>query len=157
MATSEWVFRPATGCDQEEVEAIIDTAVERKIEEQIAQHRLQPGSLPPDAGNLAGLVEGLLAHCRGDGLPYTFRGIERMKKKGSKLPPYDLLVRERREPDGREIKTGVMFVTNIGHSATAGLRRLLEDESRPIIASSSPTRSAGHSRSVRRVPSIITT
>jgi hypothetical protein len=115
----------------EEIEAAIDTAVGRKIEEQVSQHRLQPGSLPPDAGNLAGLVEGLLAHCRGDGLPYTFQGIERMKKVGGKLPPYDLLVRERREPDGREVKTGVMFITNIGLSATSGLRRLLEDDQPP--------------------------
>ncbi len=115
----------------EQIQAAIDRAVDRKIEEQVAQHRLQPGSLPPDAGNLAGLVEGLLAHCRGDSLPYTFQGIERMKKVGGKLPPYDLLVRERREPDGRELKTGVMFVTNVGLSATSGLRRLLEDDHPP--------------------------
>ena len=55
--------------------------------EQVAQRRLQPGSLPPDAGNLAGLVETLLGQCQGDGLPYTFRRVERMKKKGGKLPP----------------------------------------------------------------------
>jgi hypothetical protein len=111
-----------------QVEDLIDAAVARKIEEQIAQHRLQPGSLPPDAGNLAGLVESLLGQCVGDGLPYTFRGVERPRKKG-RLPPYDLLVRERRDPDGREVKTGVSFVTNVGLSATASLRRLLEDDS----------------------------
>jgi hypothetical protein len=42
-----------------------------------------------------------------------------------------LLVRERREPDGREVTTGVLFVTNVGLSATAALRRLLEDEKPP--------------------------
>ncbi len=112
-----------------DIEAAIDAAVARKIEEQIAQHRLHPGSLPPDAGNLAGLVESLLAHCADDGLPYTFRGIERSGKTRGKLPPYDLLVHERRDPDGREVRTGVSFITNVGLSATAALRRLLEDDS----------------------------
>ena len=103
------------------IEKAVDEMVDRKIEEQIAQRRLEPGSLPPDAGNLAGLVESLLGQCRGEGLPYTFRGVERMKKKGPKLPPCDLLVRERRESDGREVTTGVLFVTNVGNSATAAL------------------------------------
>jgi hypothetical protein len=119
---------PPGGGTAIDIEVLIDAAVDRKIEEQIAQHRLQPGSLPPDAGNLAGLVESLLGQCSGDGLPYTFRGVERPKKKAGKLPPYDLLVRERRDPDGRDVKTGVSFVTNVGLSATASLRRLLEDD-----------------------------
>ena len=116
---------------REELEKVIDEAVDGKMKEQVAQHRLQAGSLPPDAGNLAGLVETLLGQCKGDGLPYTFRGVERMKKKGGRLPPYDLLVRERREPDGHEVTTGVLFVTNVGLSASAALRRLLEDEKPP--------------------------
>lgn len=115
----------------QEIEAVLDETVERKMAEQVALHRLHPGSLPPDAGNLAGLVESLLADCRGDSLPYTFRNVERMKKKAGKLPPYDLLVREHRESDGREVTTGVLFVTNAGLSATAALRRLLEDDKPP--------------------------
>jgi hypothetical protein len=114
-----------------ELAAAIDGSVERKIVEQIAQHRLQPGSLPPDAGNLTGLVESLLAECQGDRMPYTLRSVARAKKKGGKLPPYDLLVRERRDQDGREVTTGVLFVTNVGLSATAALRRLLEEDPPP--------------------------
>jgi hypothetical protein len=110
------------------VEDLIDAVVDRKIEEQIAQHRLQPGSLPPDAGNLAGLVESLLDQCSSDGLPYTFRGVERTRKTRGKLPPYDLLVRERRDPDGREVRTALSFVSNVGVSATLALRRLLDDD-----------------------------
>jgi hypothetical protein len=109
------------------LEDLIDATVDRKIEEQIAQHRLQPGSLPPDAGNLAGLVESLLGHCSDEGLPYTFRGSERMRKQAGRLPPYDLLVRERREPDDREVKSGVACITNVGNSAAASLRRLLDE------------------------------
>jgi hypothetical protein len=111
--------------------AAIDEVTDRKINERIAQHRLQPGSLPPDAGNLAGLVESLLRQCLGNGLPYTLRGVERTKKKGSKLPPYDLLVREHRDHDGREVTTGVLLVTSVGQSATAALKRLLEDSKPP--------------------------
>jgi hypothetical protein len=116
------------GLEPPDIDALIDGAVDRKIEEQIAQHRLLEGSLPPDAGNLAGLVASLLDRCSAVGLPYTFRGLERAKKKGAKLPPHDLLVREERSPDGRQVRTGVSFVTNIGLSATASLRRLLEDD-----------------------------
>jgi len=112
-------------------EDAIDAVVDRKIEEQIAQHRLQKGSLPPDAGNLAGLVADLLNHCRGAGLPYTFESVERVKKKAGRLPPYDLLVRERRQPDGREVTTGVLFITSVGLSATAALRRFLEVDKPP--------------------------
>jgi len=108
----------------------IDQAVDGKIQEKIAQHRLQPGSLPPDAGNLAGLVEGLLKQCLGEGMPYTLKSVERGQKKGTKLPSYDLLIRERRD-DGNEVTTGVLFVTNSGNSATAALRRLLEDAKPP--------------------------
>jgi hypothetical protein len=123
-----WPKTPTSPPPPENVEELIDAAVDRKIEEQIAQHRLQEGSLPPDAGNLAGLVESLLGECAREGLPYTFRAVERTRKKRAKLPPYDLLVRERRDPDGREVKTGVTFVTTVGISATAALRRLLEDD-----------------------------
>lgn len=110
---------------------VIDEKIDRKIHEQIELHRLQPGSLPPDAGNLASLVEALLEQCRGYQDTYTFQGIERMKKKGGKLPPYDLLVRERREPDGHEVTTGILFITNTGRSATTALGRLLECKPAP--------------------------
>ena len=105
--------------------------VTRKVEEQVAQRRLQPGSLPPDAGNLAGLVLALLEQCRGEGLPYTFRNAERMTKKSGRMPPYDVRVREHREHDAKDITTGVLFVTNSGRSATEALKRLLNDEHPP--------------------------
>ena len=65
--------KPRVECTQAELEKAIDEAVNSKIKEQISLHRLQPGSLPPDAGNLAGLVEALLGQCLGKGLPYTLR------------------------------------------------------------------------------------
>jgi len=125
------VAKPPSIPTPAEIESAIDAEVGRKIEEQVAQRRLQPGSLPPDADNLAGLVESLLRQCGGEGLPYTFRGVERRKKQKGVLPPYDLLVREHRAGDDAEVTTGVLFVTNIGLSATTALRRLLEDESAP--------------------------
>ncbi len=120
--------RPSSDSTLEET---IDAMVARKVEEQVAQRRLQPGSLPPDAGNLAGLVLALLEQCRGEGLPYTFRNAERMTKKNGRMPPYDVLVREHREHDAQEITTGVLFVTNSGRSATEALKRLLNDEHPP--------------------------
>ena len=58
-----------------------------------ATRRREPGR--PGAG-LAGAVSGR-------GLPYTFRDVERMKKKSGRMPPYDLLVREHREHDARRL------------------------------------------------------
>ncbi|MBX6313605.1 MAG: hypothetical protein IRY99_11915 [Isosphaeraceae bacterium] len=113
------------------LEAAIDALVERKLEEHIAQRRLHPGSLPPDAGNLAGLVQALLEQCRGADRPYTLRDVRRMEKRNGRLPPYDLLVRERREPDGQEITSGVLFLSNTGRSASEALKRLLNDEPPP--------------------------
>ncbi len=115
-------------CD---VNTLIDEVVDQKIKERVSLHRLHPGSLPPDAGNLAGLVEALLDQCLGKDTSYTLRGVERRKKRAGKLPPYDLLIREQRAGDGREVTTGVLFVTNVGLSATAALRRLLEDNKPP--------------------------
>jgi hypothetical protein len=47
------------------------------------------------------------------------------------LPPFDLLVTEEREADRKAIASGVSFITNEGKSATASLKRLLEDNAPP--------------------------
>lgn len=109
----------------------IDALIDRKIAEFVARRKLEPGSLPPDAGNLTGLVETLLRQCVGSGLPYTVRTVERLIRRKGKLPPYDLLVRERRDSDHVEVTTGILFVTTIGAPATRALKRLLEDPSPP--------------------------
>jgi hypothetical protein len=137
LGAAEWFERwprldiPPPSSQPIDLEARIDEKVDRKIEEQIEGHRLQAGGLPPDAGNLAGLVLALLEQCRGRGELYTFRSVERMAKKGGKLPPYDLLVHERREGDGREVKTGIVFITSSGLSASVALGRLLNCDPPP--------------------------
>lgn len=116
-----------------EVDAAIDAVVDRKIEEQIAHHRLHEGSLPPDAGNLAGTVEMLLSYCLGSHADYTLKSVQRLRRQGGRLPAYDLFVEEQRPGDGALVTNGVVFITNIGLSASASLRRLLEDESPPTL------------------------
>lgn len=112
-------------------EEIIDAAVERKLQEMINNRLLHAGSLPPDAGNFAGLAEALLEHCREDPARYSFRGLERPSRRGGRLPAYDLLVREQRKGDGKEVATAVVFITNEGRAATESLRRLLQCEPAP--------------------------
>ena len=124
---------PMRELDPAQVEEAIDSAVDGKIEEHVAQHRLDPGSLPPDADNLATLVQMLLSHCRAEGLPYPLASVERPTKKGPKLPPYHLLVRGRQDAEGRETTAGVIFVTTMGNSATAALRRLLDVDGPPDL------------------------
>ncbi len=123
--------KPAPNATVKPAAELIDAAIDKKMEEHSSELKLHQGSLPPDAGNLSGLVEALLSHCLDDKLTYTLRAVARTKKKGGKLPPYDLLIHEQRDQDGIKVSTGLCIVTNGGISATAALRRLLEDENPP--------------------------
>ncbi len=106
------------------LEDAIDLLVERKLKEHEAQRRLHPGSLPPDAGNLAGLVHALLDHCRHCEQGYTFRDVVRLQSRAGRLPPYDLLVTEQPNGQDRQVTSGVVFITNTGRSASEALKRL---------------------------------
>jgi hypothetical protein len=113
------------------LEQAIDEAVERKLEEAINNRLLHAGSLPPDPGNFAGLVQALLEHCRDDAARYSFRGLERPSRRGGRLPAYDLLIREQRKGDNEEVTTGVVFISNEGRAATEALKRLRQCDPAP--------------------------
>ena len=130
----DWPHRgrhvPRASAPDAGVEDLIDAAVDRKIEEQIAQHRLQPGSLPPDAGNLAGLVESLLGQWRSDerlAIHLPRRRTDR-EEEGQSCRPTTCSSASVANPTIVRSSTGVSFVTNVGQSATASLRRLLDDD-----------------------------
>lgn len=117
--------------DDRSLEQTIDEAVERKLEEAINNRLLHAGSLPPDAGNFAGLVQALLEHCREDAARYSFRDLERSSRRSGRLPAYDLLVREQRKGDGEQVATGVVFISNEGRAATEALKRLRQCDPAP--------------------------
>lgn len=103
----------------------IDSLIDNKITELIAQRQLNPDGLPPDAGNLVGLVEFLLRHCLDADLGYSLVGLSRPPKHGGRMSAYNLHIDERRDGDGARVSTALACVTNPGRSATESLKRLL--------------------------------
>jgi len=102
----------------------IDQRVRSKIRESVAQRLAHKGSLPPDADNLATLVESLLARCLNRPEVYSLRGIRRM---AGERQAYHLEVREMPESQTCEVVNGVSFVTTRdGRSAGPALARLLK-------------------------------
>lgn len=112
-------------------EEVLDEAVTRKLSERVARRELAPSTLPPDSDNLATLTTIVLQACAGRD-DYSLLGFERVRptKKGP-LPPYDLVCREA-DAQGREVRTGVAFLTASNATAiTACLRRLVHDPAPP--------------------------
>jgi len=102
---------------------IIDTAVKEALNEAIAGRLDHPGALPPDADNLATVVEQLAGRCI-DRPSYTIQAITRI---AGKLPAYHLEVEEKDAKTGRKVTSGVAFIaTNDGRSSAPALRRLLK-------------------------------
>jgi hypothetical protein len=119
-------------------EELIDNLVERKLKSQISQRELYPEGLPPDASNIAGLLQVLLGQCLTEKahhapLDYTLRKLERPKlaTRGSQ-PAYHLLVEEERPSDKKRICTGItLLATHSATSAASTLRRMAEDKNPP--------------------------
>lgn len=130
----------------DEAQRAIDRRVARQVEEQKAQRRARPETLPPDADNLAGLVGALLEQCRALGPDYAVAAVERpaVPKSGAR-PAYDLLLRRRAEGGGEERSWLLFVVTTSALSTTGSLRRLVEaaeppeqvflvtDQRRPLV------------------------
>jgi hypothetical protein len=129
---------------EEEILRAIDRCVVRQLAQHKAQRAAEPGSLPPDADNLAGLVAGLLEQCRDLGADYGLAAVERPAARSGARPAYDVLLRRR--AGGAEERSWLLFVvmTN-GQSTTAKLRRageaadapdhlvLVTDQRRPLV------------------------
>jgi len=120
-----------------ELAAAIDAKVQQKIEEQIRRRELEPAGLPPDAGNLSGLVETLLglaivAEPTTEGNGSVVEYLERVPPPRRGVRPLCDLILKRRCADGREISTGLSFlVTTNATSAAFALGRILHDPDRP--------------------------
>jgi hypothetical protein len=103
------------------IEQLIDEQVEKAVTGRLARHAAAPNGLPPNADNLCGLVESLLAN-GGVGLAVS------LPKRGS---PYDLLVRSPK-PGGGETTAGLVFLaTGSSNSVTSSLGRLAGEAKRP--------------------------
>jgi len=120
------------------LEELIDNLVERKLKSQMSQRELYSEGLPPDASNIAGLLQVLLSQCltekaRHTSLDYILCRVERPKQatKGSQ-PAYHLLVEEERSGDGKRMRTGItVLATHSAISAASTLKRMAEDKNQP--------------------------
>ena len=123
--------KPVVGPPAEPWEVVVDRKVAAKLDEQKQQRQLDPETLPPDADNLAGLVESLLRQCLQGPQSHALTDVRRPAPPNKKQrAAYHLTVRQRR--DGRELDTGVLFLT-AGDAASAvwALRRVVEDRKPP--------------------------
>ncbi|MFO0946745.1 MAG: AAA family ATPase [Planctomycetota bacterium] len=107
------------------LETLIDQKIEAKLGELVRMRQVDPAQLPESSENMAGLVLALMRQCLPHVDRYTLRKVEDLRgKKGA----YSLLVQEQRA-DGRETKTGVLFLCEGSALAvTHALRRLREDK-----------------------------
>lgn len=109
----------------------LDRKVAQKLAELQARRRQEPHTLPPDAGNLAGLVFALLKQCRQVGTEHRLLDVRRPPMPKPRKPPtYDLIVRQ--SCGAEEVRTGLRFVaTRSAGSTAAALRRLVQDPRPP--------------------------
>jgi hypothetical protein len=122
---------PEPGVKQ--IEEVIDRKVEQKLAEHRALRQAEPHTLPADGDNLSGLVQALLEQCQRVGPLHGRLEVERLPHpRYGPRPAFDLLVRHRSGEGNQETRVGLLFLTTAsGQSATACLRRLLEDD-RPL-------------------------
>jgi hypothetical protein len=114
-------------------------AIDRKVDELLAEHRQQrqrePGGLPADADRLVAVLDDLLTQCR-EAREYGVLEVKRLPppRPGAR-PTYDLSLRQRLPGSAldEDVRcTGVLIVTAANATSVAGfLRRLLED-ARPL-------------------------
>lgn len=119
------------GIDPEKLKELIDDKVESRIYEQVQRRELDPSTLPPDASNLAGLIEILLGQCRNTNHGYSLTQLEKPPGKKTQLPAYQLVVHER-TPSNLPVKTGLTCVVSASSTSAAGsLRRVVNDSPKP--------------------------
>jgi hypothetical protein len=123
--------RPSQPLTDEQVAPVIDARVEQKLAEHRTARLKHPETLPPDAANVAGLVQALLAEYAPDGSRLLVVQQPHPSRRGRKRT-YNLVVRRRGNPGAEDARAGLLFlVTPSAQSTTRALGRLLEDPNPP--------------------------
>lgn len=107
----------------------IDDVIAKKLTQAVAERKLNPERLPPDADNLATLTHTLLMVCD-DHDAYTLRSSERVEA-SRRVSTYDMFVSEQSRK-GTSVSNGLTFLTaDNALRATNTMKRLLDDKSPP--------------------------
>jgi hypothetical protein len=126
---------PASDSPPPTLDERIDEKVSAKIQEQIARRTCEPDSLPPDAANLAGLVESLLAQALAREPEQSARRCRRPHApRMSTQPAYDLTIERTGEAGPMAIVGAKFLATGSANSASAVLRRMIHDANPPPLA-----------------------
>lgn len=119
---NNWITNTPSPEPQRNRDDVIDAAVTEALNETIAARLDHPGALPPDADNLATVVQQLADRCIGRP-DYTIQSLARIDEK---LPAYHLEVEEKESKSGKKVTSGIAFIaTNDGRSSVPALKRLL--------------------------------
>ena len=108
----------------------IDRKIENKLAEHLALRKLRPEELPVDAGNVVGLLKSMLTACQKAPETYRtkqygrFEGFAMTAQKGPTKPAFQLMVNH--HVNGGIEKLGVTIAdASSGNSATSMLKRVL--------------------------------
>jgi hypothetical protein len=125
--------KAASDLGAEEIQRRIDEKVALKLHEHKRLRQLEPQTLPPDADNLAGLLDTLLQRCVNVPPAASLHAVERLARpKYGPRPPHDLVLRQQFAPTAPEVRTGLLcLVVSNRTSMTAFLRRLVQDPKSP--------------------------
>lgn len=120
---------PGPDLTPEEIEARIDQAVDLKLAELRARRQQEPHTLPPDADNLAGLLVTLLERCLNAPAYPSLLAVDPVPRpRQGPPPPCDLILRQRLDPEGLVVRTGILCLVVSSRISMSGyLRRLVQD------------------------------
>jgi type II secretory pathway predicted ATPase ExeA len=105
--------------------AAIDRLTATKVKEHVSQRALAPDGLPANIDNWRVLVESVLARCVGD-TRYKLQSVARPSKGAYHL------VTARREDDGGEVQSALVFVAAPNaNAATNALKKMVDDTAAP--------------------------
>jgi hypothetical protein len=131
MSSENSLAATISRCEPTECNLLIDREVAGKLEEQRNRRKLDRGSLPADAGNMAGLTRQLLMQCLDANNGYSIRAVRAVESTKSRSAAYDLMVEEE-SPTGKLQRTGVTFLaTGQKQTMTAALKRIAGDPQPP--------------------------
>ncbi len=115
----------------ETAEALTDQTINEKLAEHFQMRQLRPEQLPPDSGNLSGLLFNILTMCLNAPEPYRstlygqLRDVERHLHTGGPVPPFQLTVLQQQPVTGIPRRVGVVVANSSqGVAATNMLKRI---------------------------------
>jgi hypothetical protein len=116
-----------------DLELLLDEKIAQRLQDHLRQRLQDPHTLPPDADNLAGLLEAVLRSCQAPNDSAVAGRVERIARpRRGPRPPYDLLLTRPGTSPGQDVRTGVLCLAETNRrTMAASLRRLAQNSQPP--------------------------